>query len=444
MTGTITFGGIGSGMDTESIVSALVGVERQGETALQSKLTATSSSISNLSSVSSLLSKLKAASDALDTSAEVGSFKATSSNTAIVASSSGLASAGKYSIQVDKLAKEQRTYSNTIASVGTALGQAGTLKLGVGAGATTDITVAATDTIDDVIGKINASGQRVTASSFYDGTAYRIQLRGQDTGAANALSITETGTTFGFSVAANTVQAAQDAQIKLDGFTVKSATNQVVGAIRGVTLALTAETTDAVTVGIESDPSALKTKLNALVDSYNAVIAKVKDLAGNGTAKAKDPNLAGDSTLRSITSRLSSALQTIGSGSSAYKTLGSIGLAVDRSGKLSLDSTKFDKAITADGAGVTKLLAGTDPQAPGGVMSIVSNAVDAFTKTGTGLIQGRTDAMTATTKRLQDRIDAEETRINRYAEQLRKQFTSMDTQVAAWNAQGTYLSKQFG
>jgi flagellar hook-associated protein 2 len=444
MTGTITFGGIGSGMDTESIVTALVGVERQGETTLQNKLTATNSSISNLSSVSSLLSKLKAASDALDTSAEVGSFKATSSNAAIVASSSGLASAGKYSIQVDKLAKEQRTYSNTIASVGTALGQAGTLKLGVGTGATTDITVAATDTIDDVISKINASGQRVTASSFYDGTAYRIQLRGQDTGAANALSITETGTTFGFGVAANTVQAAQDAQIKLDGFTVKSATNQVVGAIRGVTLALTAETTDAVTVGVESDPSALKTKLNALVDSYNAVIAKVKDLAGNGTAKAKDPNLAGDSTLRSITSRLSSALQTIGSGTSAYKTLGSVGLAVDRTGKLSLDSTKFDKAIAADGAAVTKLLAGTDPQAPGGVMSIVSNAVDAFTKTGTGLIQGRTDAMTATTKRLQGRIDAEETRINRYAEQLRKQFTSMDTQVAAWNAQGTYLSKQFG
>jgi flagellar hook-associated protein 2 len=444
MTGTISFGGIGSGMDTESIVNALVGVERQGETALQTKLTGTTSSISNLSSVSTLLAKLKAASDALDTATEVGSFKATSSNTAIVASSSGLATAGKYSIQVDKLAKEQRTYSNTIASVGTALGQAGTLKLGVGAGTTTDIAIAATDTLDDVIGKINASGQRVTASSFYDGTDYRIQLRGQDTGAANTLSITETGTTFGFGVPANTVQAAQDAQIKLDGFTVKSATNQVVGAIRGVTLALTAETTDAVTVGIESDPGALKTKLGTLVDTYNAVISKVKELSGNGTVKAKDPNLAGDSTLRTISSRLSSALQTIGSGSSAYKTLGSIGLAIDRSGKLSLDSTKFDKAIAADGAGVTKLLAGTDPQAAGGVMSIVSSAVDAFTSTGTGLIQVRTDAMTASNKRLQTRIDAEETRINRYAEQLRKQFTTMDTQVAAWNAQGTYLTKSFG
>ncbi|MES1189418.1 MAG: flagellar filament capping protein FliD [Myxococcales bacterium] len=440
MTGTISFGGIGSGMDTEGIVTALVGVERQGETALQTKLTANNSSISNLSSVSSLLSKLKAASDALDTTAEVGSYKATSSNAAIVASSSGLASAGKYSITVDKLAKEQRTYSNTIASVGTALGQAGTLKLGVGSGTTTDVSILATDTLDDVIGKINASGQRITASSFYDGTSYRIQLRGQDSGAANALSITETGTTFGFTVPANTVQAAQDAQIKLDGFTIKSATNQVTGAIRGVTLALTAETTDAVTVGIENDPDALKTKLNTLVDSYNAVVSKIKDLAGNGTVKAKDANLAGDSMLRSINQRIAGALQTVTSSSATYGSLGSIGLALDRSGKLSLDSTKFSKAMAADPDAVTKVLAGAGTGGLG-VMGAVSSTVDLFTKTGTGIMAGRTDAMNATTKRLQSRIDREEIRINRYADQLRKQFTQMDTTVASWNAQSSYLSQ---
>lgn len=440
MVGTITFGGIGSGMDTESIVNALVGVERQGETALQTKLTANNSSISNLSSVSSLLSKLKAASDALDTTAEVGSYKATSSNAAIVASSSGLATAGKYSITVDKLAKEQRTYSNTIASVGTALGQSGTLKLGVGTGDTKDIAIAATDTLDDVIGKVNAAGLRITASSFYDGTSYRIQLRGQDTGAANSLSITETGTTFGFGVAANTVQAAQDAQIKLDGFTIKSATNQVTGAIRGVTLALTNTTTDAVTVGIDSDPDGLKTKLNTLVDSYNAVISKVKELAGNGTIKAKDANLAGDSTLRAINSRISSALQTITSTGATYDSLGSIGLSLDRSGKLSLDSTKFSKAMAADSDAVTKVLAGAGTGGLG-VMGAVSSAVDIFTKTGSGLLANRSDAMAATTKRLQSRIDQEEIRINRYADQLRKQFTQMDTTVASWNSQSSYLSQ---
>lgn len=439
MAGTISFGGIGSGMDTEGIVTALVGVEREGQKTLQTKLAATNSSVSNLSSVSSLLSKLKAASDALDTTAEVGSYKATSSNAAIVASASGLATPGKYSFTVDKLAKEQRTYSNTIASVGTALGQSGTLRLGSGTSAATDIQIASADTIDDVIGKINGAGQRVQASAFYDGQSYRIQLRGMDTGAANALSITELGTSFGFNVADNTVQKAQDAEVKLDGFTIKSATNQVTGAIRGVTLALTNTSTDPISVSIDSDPDSLKTKLNALVDAYNGVIGKVKDLAGTASAKPKDSLLAGDSTLRSIVTRLSSALQTVVGGNGNYSTLGSVGLSVDRSGKLTLDSGKFDKAIAADSAGVTKLLSGSDGGAKG-VMDVVSSAVDDFTRLGSGRLVTRSDALTATTKRLQSRIDSEETRINRYADQLRKQFTQMDTAVASYKNQSTYLT----
>jgi flagellar hook-associated protein 2 len=441
MAGTISFGGIGSGMDTEGIVTALVGVERLGQQTLQTKLTATNSSISNLSSVSSLLSKLKAASDALDTTAEVGSYKASSSNAAIVASAGGLASPGKYSFTVQQLAKEQRTYSNGIPSVGTALNQAGTLRLAVGTGDPKDISIATTDTIDDIIGKVNSAGLRVSASSFYDGSTYRIQLRGLDTGEANALSITEIGTSFGFDVPENTVQKAQDAKLTLDGFAIKSATNQVTGAVRGVTLALTAESATPITVSIDNDPDALKTKLNALVDSYNAVVAKVKDLAGTSASKAKDANLAGDSTLRSLTSRLSSALQTQ-SGSGAYGTLGSVGLSLDRSGKLSLDSTKFDKAMAADSPAVTKLLTGVDGGAQG-VMDVVSSTVDAFTRTGTGVLATRNEALTATTKRLQGRIDKEEIRINRYADLLRKQFTRMDTQVASYNAQSSYLTQNF-
>lgn len=441
MVGTITFGGIGSGMDTESIVSALVNVERSGQQQLSTKLSATNSSISNLSGISSLLAKLKSAADALDTTSEVGSYKATSSNTAIAVSANGLATPGKYSLEVLKLAKEQRTYSNTIGSATTALGQAGTLKLQVGSGTATDIAIAATDKLDDVINKINSAGLKVTASSFYDGANYRIQLRGQESGAANNITITETGTTFGFNDAGNTKQTAQDAEIRLDGptgFTVKSATNQVVGMIPGVTLALTAETTAPVTVAVDNDPEGLKTKVRALVDAYNAVIQKVKDTAGGGGTKAQDAVLAGDSTLRSLVSRVSRALQTEIGGSSVYKTLGSAGVSLDRFGKLSIDSVKFDKALAADAAGVAKLFAGTDSTQ--GVMDVVSSVADAFTARDKGLLSIKSEALNQTTRRLQQRIDREEVRINRYADLLRKQFTTMDTQVAGWNAQGNYLA----
>jgi flagellar hook-associated protein 2 len=438
MVGTITFGGLGSGMDTEGIVSALVNVERSGQNQLATKQTATNSSISNLSSLSSLLSKLKTATDALDTASEVGSYKVTSGDKAIVASANGLATPGSYAIKVAKLAKEQRTYSNTFSSATTALGQSGTLTLAVGAGTPKDIAIAATDKLDDVIGKINSAGLRVTASAFFDGSQYRIQLRGQDTGAANAVGITETGTTFGFNLTENKFQAAQDAEIELDGFKVKSATNQVTGAIRGVTLALTAETASPVAVAVEGDPDGTRTKLQTMVEAYNAVISKTKELAGSGAIKAKDDMLAGDSTLRSLTNRIASALQTQISGTSNYKSLSSIGLSLDRSGKLSLDSTKLDKALKADAEGVTKVLSGTDTTK--GVMDIMSSVADAFTAKDKGLLAIKSNSLTDQVKRLQSRIDREEIRINRYGDQLRKQFTSMDTQVASWNNLGSYLS----
>jgi flagellar hook-associated protein 2 len=438
MAGTITFGGIGSGMDTESIVSALVNVERSGQNQLATKQSATNSSISNLSSVSSLLSKLKAATDALDTASEVGSYKVSSGDKAIVASANGLATPGSYAIKVNKLAKEQRTYSNTFSSATTALNQAGTLTLAVGAGTPKNISIAAGDKLDDVIGKINSAGLRVTASAFFDGSQYRIQLRGQDTGAANAVSITEDGTTFGFNLAENKFQSAQDAEIELDGFKVKSTTNQVTGAIRGVTLALTAETTGPITVAVEGDPDGTRTKLQTMVDAYNAVVSKAKELGGSGSVKAKDDLLAGDSTLRSLTSRVGSALQTQISGTSSYQSLSSIGLSLDRSGKLTLDATKLDKALKADAEGVTKMLAGSDTTK--GVMDIMSSVADAFTAKDKGLLTIKSEGLTAQVKRLQSRIDREEIRINRYGDQLRKQFTSMDTQVAAWNNLGSYLS----
>jgi flagellar hook-associated protein 2 len=441
MAGTISLNGlgIGSGLDTDGIVTALVNVEKQGENALQSKVTATNASISNLSSVSSLLAKLKAASDALDTSSEVGSYKASSSNAAIVASASGNATPGKYSIKVNQLAQEQRNYSNTISSSTAAMGQSGTLRLSVGTGTATDISISATDTIDDVMGKINSAGLRVSASSFYDGKDYRIQLRGLDTGAANNVNITELGTAFGFNDTGNAAQQAQDAEIEIDKFKVKSATNLVTGAVRGVTLALTATTTDAVTVGVDNDTDGMKTKLQALVDAYNAVSTKIKGLSGTVGAAATDPNLAGDFTLRSIGTRLNAALHTqVGTGT--YNTLASIGLSMDKTGKLALDSDKLNKAIAADSSSVTKLLAGTDGGALG-VMDKVYSTVDLYTRTGTGLLAGRTEAMQAQVKRLQKKIDSEDVRINRYADQLRKQFTAMDTNVAQTNSLSTYLAK---
>jgi flagellar capping protein FliD len=58
-----------------------------------------------------------------------------------------------------------------------------------------------------------------------------------------------------------------------------------------------------------------------------------------------------------------------------------------------------------------------------------------------GAIQARKDGLAARQKLLRDRIDLEETRLERMENQLRKQFTQMDGTVAANNAQLTFLQR---
>jgi len=440
MAGTISFGGIASGMDTEGIVTGLVQASRGPVDTMKARATTLTSATSSLSKIGTLLAKLKTTLEAVDDAREVGGFTASSSNAAITASALGTALPGSYSIKVDSLAKEQRTYSNGFASSTTPLGQSGDLGISVAGAAATNIAIASTDTLEAIAGKINAAGLRVSASVFHDGSQYRLQVNGLDTGEANTVAFS--GTTLGLDVGANTRQAATDASIKIDDFVVKRSTNQIVGAVPGVTMNLTATTTEAVTVKVATDTSALSRQLTAVVDAYNAVIDTVHSTAGFGATKATEKELAGDSMLRSMESRMFSALGQVVGSSGAYRTMGAIGVALGRDGRLSLDSTKLTKALTEDPASVAAVIAGG--ASGNGAADVLRDVVTAFSQNGTGLVALRKDALETRNKSLTERISREESRLTRYADQLRKQFNAMDTIVGNNAADTNYLTKLYG
>lgn len=437
MAGTISFGGVGSGMDTESIVTGLVNASKGPLDAMKTRQSQLSTATSTLSKIGTLMGKLKTALEAVDETREVGSYKTSSSGTAVVASANGNASPGSFSISVNRLAAEQRTYSNGQASSTTALGVSGTLGISVAGAAATNIAIAAGDTLEGVAAKINAAGLRVSASVFNDGTTNRLQVRGLDSGAANSIAFSGSAT-LGLDVSGNTRQAAVDAQLTIDNFTVTRPTNQVTGAIPGVTLNLTEVTTSPVTVKIENDPEGLKKKLGTVIDAYNAVIDSVHSAAGFGSIKATEKELAGDSLLRSITNRMSSAISTAVTGGGQYTTLASLGVSLGRDGKLSLDGTKLDAALTANPSAVASVIAGTD-SGGNGAADLLRNVVTAFTATGSGLIAARQTTLDSRAKAMSKRIDSEQDRLDRYADALRKAFTVMDGTVAANSAKAAYL-----
>jgi flagellar hook-associated protein 2 len=440
----VTFGGVGSGIDTESIISGLLSASRGPIQRVQVQQTQTTSAVSSVSDVGNLLSKLKDALVALDTTQEVGSFKASSDNKAVAVGANGAARAGSFKVKVTQLASAYKAYSDPLGVTASnqALNQSGTLSLGVGS-ASKDIAIEATDTLDMVISKINGSGLRVAATSFYDGSQFRLQVRGLDTGLENDVTVGGDATfnlNGSFNGVSNVKSRGANALAEIDGFQVTSKTNQIQGAIGGVTLAVTATTaTDGdANVTIDSDPAGFKDKINNLINAYNAVLNKVHTEAGFGSVKASNPVLAGDSALRTVGSRLNDVLtKTVGTGK--FQTLRSIGIELNNNGTLKLNSTKLDAALAEDPDSVSKVLAGDDSGVKGIADLMVSATTDLLSSNGA--ISAKKDGLAARQKLLTDRVDLEQKRLDRMETQLRKQFTQMDGTVAANNAQLNFLQR---
>jgi flagellar hook-associated protein 2 len=437
MAGTISFGGIGSNLDTEGIVTGLVNASRGPVSALKSRASSTHAAVSTLSELSSLLGKLKSSAESLADLQSANSMKATTTGSGVAVTVNGAASAGAYSIDVLDLAKEYRSYTQGFASSSTALGQSGSLGIKIGSADPVNIAINAGDSLNAIVERINGAGLRVSASILFDGSEYRMQLRGLDSG--DAAAVTVSGTMLGLDDADNFVQQAQDSRIEIDGILVKRPTNQVVGAIPGVTLALSKQTTESVALSIDSDPQGLATKLKGVVEAYNAVIDKVQKTAGFGTIKGQNPVLAGDSMLRAITSRMSNAALNMVSGAGKFQTLGAIGLSLGKDGKMSLDETKLTAAVGADAASVSAVLSGVGSGS--GVMDVVRDMVTGFTESGKGLLSMRSEGLESRAKSLDDRVSREEDRLERYAEMLRKQFTNMDGIVAGNYSTLDYLNR---
>ncbi|MDX2055290.1 MAG: flagellar filament capping protein FliD [Polyangiaceae bacterium] len=427
MPAAITFGGIGSGMDVEGIISGLVNVEKASLQPTQQKVADTRAAISSVGDISGLLSKLKTAAGALYDERSVSSFTATSSGAQVVATTTGVAQASTYNLEVTQLASEQRSYSTAYSSKVVGLNQTGSFNIQVGTGPAATINIDTADSLESITNKINSSGLRVSASIFNDGTNYSLLIRGLDSGAANNITFSESGTALGLQGVVP-AQAAQNAIVKIDNIPVSSATNKIDGAIPGVSLALTAKTTAPITLRIDADPAATKAKVSAFVSAYNAVVDKVHNLAGFGTTKAQNAALAGDSGLRGTLSKLSSLATGAAGLGGTLDRLADVGVSIDRTGKLTLSDSKFDSALSSRPAEFVKLFAG----GPGttGMMDRFRSAIDDLTNPKTGLLSVRRTGLETRAKALEEHISRESARIARYTETLRKQFTEMDSAVA--------------
>ncbi|WP_063581346.1 flagellar filament capping protein FliD [Achromobacter ruhlandii] len=361
--------------------------------------------------------------------------------------------AGQYTIYVNNLARAQSLQSGAVADRTAKNGDTGSFEVELADGTKRTIDLKGDTSLNGIVKAINAddkSGLRATVINDGNGNNY-LMLTAKDTGVqASVKNITVTGDQslkdiLTFSTAADGTTSgmannkAEDAEVVINGITVKSGSNNVSKAIDGVTLNLT-EKTEAgkpITLKLEADTSVASKAVQDFVKTYNALQTTIKNLTAFDAKAATNQPLTGDGTTRSIQSSVTNALQAV-LGEGTVRSLADLGITTDpQTRQLKLDQTKLDKALTENPGDVTKLLTGSS--------GLAKNFEAAFKDVlgSTGSLKTRTDGLA---KSMSD-LDAQQKRAKAASDaemdQMRTRFVALDKYVSQLAVTGNYLTQQF-
>ena len=390
----ITATGLGTGLDVEGIVSALVLADTQPvENRLNSKESNFQAKLSAYGTVKSALSVFQSSANNVGSPAGFQKKTAASSSfTDVKVSAKSGAAVGSYEIEVSALASAHSLATTAFTTTSDVVGT-GTLSIATGTtsyNSATDayssftaktgtsavsITIDSTNnTLAGVKDAINASDAGVNASIVNDGSGYRLVLTSALSGAANSISLTVTDVgdsnnsdTNGLSRlsfdsgSTNLTQtkAAADAALTINGLAVTSSSNEVSAAIDDVTLSLKKVTAAPVSITIAEDTATPKANIESFVAAYNDVIGTLNQLTKYDSTAASGSLMTGDSTIRTLASNIrglvNAQVENVGG---SYSSMAELGLTtVVKDGKLKIDNTKLDAVLKANPLDVANVFA---------------------------------------------------------------------------------------
>lgn len=439
----ISASGMVSGLDVDAMVSSLMSIEQQPLVALQTKQASFNSKVSAFGTLKSAVSTFQTAVKALGGDA-LRALTATSTKADIVgvsATKEGGAAAGSYSIEVSKLAQNDKLVSAGVAPGATFSAAGSTMSITIG-GKTTPLVLGDT-TLTGLSSAINKANAGVTATILNDGTKDHLVITGGQTGSANGVSISATGSFAAFDTTPATTtmtrsQTAQNAELKIDGIPVSKASNTVTDAIKGVTLNLAQTNVGApVTVSLAKDTASINKSISAFVDAYNTLATAVnKQTAYNASTKT-GAVLNGDASARSILTNIRAELGKAASDSGGLKTLSDIGIAFQRDGTLKLEKpAKLEAALSSNFEGVSALFSSTT-----GYATRIAKVTEEMLGSK-GVFKNRTDGLNASIKANGDSQERMSLQLEQTEKRYRTQFTQLDTMMTNMKGMTSYMTQQ--
>lgn len=472
--------GVGSNMDLNSLLQRLMSVEQQPLIKLSAKEASAQAKISALGALKGAVSSLQSATTGLmipdgKTASEFFTSTKTSIADTTIASASGTyaAVAGSYSLEVSKLAKEQRIaskeFTNSTDPILEGAATTGNLKIEIGKvsggvftqkSGTTAATITIDSTNNSLVGlrdAINKASTDVSATIVTGTNGPQLMLTSKTTGLENEIRLTSTdgagtglagfvynpvdevnGTASFTQNSASGGQEAQDAVYSINGVGGTSSTNSVTTAIEGITITLKKETAalTPTTLTVTKDSSAsMAAAISGFVKAYNEAAKTMTDLGKYDSAGKNHGPLLGNAALRNVQSQLRQMVSMSPSefSGSTYSRMGELGLSFQRDGTLKFDSSKLTKALETDFDNVANLVST--------IGTAWNKQLDS--KVGTpALVTAATEGLDRTIKDYGKMRTTILARLENIEARYRKQFTTLDQTISQMNQTSGWLQQQ--
>ena len=462
----ITFSGMASGIDSTSLIKAMLDQERKTRVdPFQTKIAAFQDTNSSLDELSSLLTKLQtAAAKFRSLNGSLLQKNASSTDeTVLTASASNSASNGTYALSVSAVAKNATysfqssdfTYSSASAVVNSSINNGAaeadrTVSLTVGTGGdaeTVDIVMTDSTTLDEFVTQFNNSSTKAVASVVNVGNSsspdYRIAIVSNSQGTAegnisvNVGSAITSGASSAFDT--NSVSQATDATFSISGIsgTITRSSNSVSDVIPGMTFNL--QSTGSASLSISDDVSASSTTVQEFVDAYNEVVNYIaeNDLITRQEENGEVSNIFGPLADTSIDENILGSLRSALTGSATsgrtVNMLADIGITTQRDGTLAFDNDTFVEAMSNDSEGVRQIT-----QTLGETLAATDGTIAQYTRFN-GMIDQLSYSNSQSISDMQNKVADAEKSLAKQEQSLTAQFSRLEYLMSKLNSQSQTL-----
>lgn len=433
------FTGLGSGLDTDAMVTHLLQVEAQPLQRISARKKELEAKRSCWQEIRGRMVALEQSLQELQSSSLYGQKAAAVDREGLVAVSAAAGAAkGDYRLEIITLARKQSVASSQKIDCESALGLQGTFFVNGAA-----VVVAESDSLGDLCDRINNLEETGVTAAVID---RRLVLTAAETGAntidiehsdlSRALGLYEEGRL-------NTIEEGRDAEISINGLQVVRSSNVIDDLLEGITLKLERAGEGPVTITVTDDYTSLLNKIENFVRLYNSTDQFIRAQTASGSDGGSRGALYGESCLNTVLSAMRRiATVTVGPPGDC-SCPGAIGISTvpwgseQPEGTLIFDQSRLKEALQADAQAVAALLSGEK-----GMGDSLGGYIRELTSADRGLLDFRNISINKQLKDLDRRAGMLEGRLEKREQTLRRQFLALERMIDQMNTQGRWLEQQ--